>query len=106
MFPVINKRKTGIHLRKIMDKHGITVKDVQEYLGLASVQSVYHWLNGISLPSVDNLYALSILFQLPMDSLVCGNRPAVPESFFSEINEVYYQRMQRYYAGICERYIA
>ena len=26
-----------------MDKQGITVKDIQEYLNLASVQSVYNW---------------------------------------------------------------
>ena len=66
MFPTIDKRKTGIQLRKLMDDRGLSVKDVQQYLGLGSVQSVYHWLNGISLPSVDNLYALSELFQVSM----------------------------------------
>lgn len=43
MFPVINIRETGVNLRRIMDKRGITVKDVKKYLGLSSVQSVYHW---------------------------------------------------------------
>lgn len=57
MFPLINKRETGINLRRIMDKRGITVKEVQQYLGLGSVQSVYHWLNGLSIPTIDNLYA-------------------------------------------------
>lgn len=75
MFPMIDKNATGLNLRKIMDRRGITVKDVQEYLGLASVQSIYHWLNGISMPTIDNLYALSELFGLPIDDLVCGNRP-------------------------------
>lgn len=74
MFPTIDKRKTGIKLRKLMDQHGMTVKDVQKYLHLGSVQSVYHWLNGISLPSVDNLYALSQLFHIPVDDMLCGNR--------------------------------
>lgn len=74
MFPIIDKNATGLNLRKIMDCRGFTVKDVQEYLGLASVQSVYHWLNGISMPTIDNLYALSELFGLPIDDLVCGNR--------------------------------
>ena len=41
MFSLINKRETGINLRRIMDMHGITPKDVQEYLGLGCVQSVY-----------------------------------------------------------------
>ena len=74
MIPVIDKSATGINLRKIMDRRSITVKDVQRYLGLGSVQSMYHWLNGISMPTIDNLYALSELFQLTVDELVCGNR--------------------------------
>ena len=74
MFPTIDKRKTGIQLRKLMADKGLSVKDVQQYLGLGSVQSVYHWLNGISLPNVDNLYALSELFQVSMDEMLCGNR--------------------------------
>lgn len=77
MFPLIDKRETGINLRRIMDDHGVTVKEVQEYLGLGCVQSVYRWLDGISMPTVDNLYALSQLFQMPIDEMVCGNRAPI-----------------------------
>ena len=93
MFPLINKQATGIHLRQIMDSRGITVRDIQEYLNLASVQSVYHWLNGISMPTIDNLYALSELFDLPIDAMVCGNRQdAVPRS------------AQNTYCSFCAKY--
>lgn len=74
LFPVIDKKKNGIRLRRIMDERALSVKDVQQYLGLGSIQSVYHWLNGISMPTIDNLYALSELFQLPVDEMLCGNR--------------------------------
>ena len=74
MFPTIDRTATGLNLRKIMDLRGMTVRDVQEYLGLASVQSIYHWLNGISMPTIDNLYALSELFGISIDDMVCGNR--------------------------------
>ena len=74
MFPVIDKRKTGMNLRRIMDERGLTVKDVKQYLRLGSVQSIYYWLNGESLPSVDNLYAMSQLFQISIDEILCGNR--------------------------------
>ena len=74
MIPLINKRETGINLRRIMDAKGITVKDVQQYLELGSVQSIYHWFDGRSLPTIDNLYALSELFQLPVDALLVGDR--------------------------------
>ena len=74
MFPLINKRETGIQLRRIMDRLGLSARDVQEYLGLGCVQSVYRWLDGQSMPTVDNLYALSELFQMPVDDMLCGNR--------------------------------
>lgn len=74
MFPAIDKKKTGVNLRKIMDERGLTIKDVQKYLGLGSCQSIYHWLNGLSMPTIDNLYALSYLFQISIDDMICGNR--------------------------------
>ena len=67
MIPLIDKRATGNQLRRLMDTRGITVKDVQQYLELGSVQSIYHWLNGSSMPTIDNLYALSELFQVTID---------------------------------------
>ena len=87
MFPLINKRETGINLRRIMDKRGITAKDVQQYLGLGCVQSVYRWIDGVNMPTIDNLYALSELLQLPIDALVCGNRaPIVPSATLEMLN--------------------
>lgn len=77
MPPKINRKETGINLRRIMDQRGVTVKDVQQYLGLDSVQSIYHWLNGLSMPTLDNLYSLSALFHVTLDELVCGDREAV-----------------------------
>lgn len=81
MFPVISKKETGINLRRIMDMRGVTARDVQEYLNLGCVQSVYRWLDGVNMPTIDNLYALSELLQVPIDVLVCGNRaPIVPNT--------------------------
>lgn len=98
MIPVINKKETGVKLRKIMDEKDFSVKDVQKYLGLGSVQSVYHWLNGISMPTIDNLYALSELFQVPIDEMIRGNRkkyvyqPKTPQekrlyAYYVELNK-------------------
>ena len=73
MLPTINKKETGVNLRRIMDMRGVKPKDIQEYLGFGCVQSVYRWLDGVSMPTVDNLYAISKMLQVPMDSIVCGN---------------------------------
>lgn len=45
MFPTINKKETGVNLRRIMDMRGVKPKDIQEYLGFGCVQSVYRWLD-------------------------------------------------------------
>ena len=73
-YPVINMKKTGQKIRWIMRMKGFTVKDLQEYLGFSTPQSIYHWFEGRTIPAVDNLYALSYLFQMPMDYLLSGNK--------------------------------
>ncbi len=93
MFPIIDRKRTGIRLRRIMDERGLSVKDVQQYLELGSVQSVYHWLNGLSMPTIDNLYALSELFQMPIDDLVCGNR----DNVFAYMSDSQCERISAYY---------
>ena len=57
-----------------MQNRGLTVKEVQEYLDFGTAQSIYHWFNGRNLPSLDNLYALSELFKVSVDDMLCGNR--------------------------------
>jgi len=102
MFPLINKQETGINLRRIMDKRGLSAKDVQEYLGLGCVQSVYRWIDGINMPTIDNLYALSELFQLPIDSIVRGNRNLIAPRFTLETTEPCDKRICAYYHKINE----
>lgn len=72
--PAIDCKATGENLRWIMLIRRISVKEVQEYLRLGSLQSIYHWLEGKCLPSLDNLYALSELLCVPMDLLIVGDR--------------------------------
>ena len=98
MFPSIKKRETGVNIRRMMDERGLTVKDIQKYLQLGSVQSVYHWLNGLSLPTVDNLYALSHLFQVPVDDMLCGTRPRI----FTGENQAQIKRLYAYYEKLNE----
>ena len=97
MYPQINKMETGKHLRRIMSERGITVKEMQNYLGLGSVQSIYHWLNGISMPTIDNLYALSELFCMPMDEIVCGNRRSRAGDVMYEVENARCRRFYAYY---------
>ena len=73
-YPVINMKATGENIKRIMKINGLKVNDIRDNLRLSSSQSVYHWLSGISLPSLDNMYALSELFNVSIDSIIRGNR--------------------------------
>ena len=50
------------------------MKDIQCFLNLACPQSIYRWIKGQTLPSIDNLYKMSEIFQIHMeDMLVAKN---------------------------------
>jgi len=102
MIPLINKRETGINLRRIMDKCGLTAKEVQQYLGLGCVQSIYRWLDGVNMPTIDNLYALSELFQVPIDAIVCGNRAPISQGHCVELHDSRDRRLYAYYQKLIE----
>ena len=70
VYPVIDLTATGAHLKELLEERGVTVQDIQEAMGLASPQAVYRWLRGSSMPSVDNLYALSRFLDVPMDNVI------------------------------------
>lgn len=72
MVPAIDQRATGRQILRFLKLRGFTVQDVKDRLMLGCVQSVYHWLDGQSLPSLDNLYALSKMLGVPMDRLIIG----------------------------------
>ena len=87
-YPVINMKMTGQKIRWIMRMKGFTVRDLQEYLGLSTPQSIYHWFEGRSIPTVDNLYALSYLFELPMEYLLSGNKKDLKSNEMSLIHRI------------------
>ena len=97
MFPTINLRETGVNLHRIMDKRGITPKDIKEFLNLGSIQTVYNWFNGLNMPTVDNLYALSQLLQVTIDEIICGNRKAIVPEPIVIIENPRTRRLYAYY---------
>ena len=66
----IDMIETGKRLKRLAQRNGYSVKDIQEYLGLSCPQPVYRWYKGIILPSVDNLLRLSELYHVHMEELL------------------------------------
>ncbi len=66
----ISKVETGRRLRKLMNWHGVTVREVQEEMELESPQAIYKWLNGRALPSTENLLILGRLLNVSMEDML------------------------------------
>lgn len=66
----IDMIETGKRLKKLAQRNGYSVKDIQQYLGLSCPQPIYRWYKGVILPSVDNLLRLSELYQVHMEELL------------------------------------
>lgn len=66
----LDLKLTGQKIHRVMKERGYTVRQIQEKLHLSYPQSVYRWLHGYTLPSVDNLYRLSKLFCVHMEELL------------------------------------
>lgn len=70
LFPVIDPEATGRNIQRLRQQRGLTVRDLQAYFGFTEPQAVYKWQSGRSLPTVDNLLALSALLGVPMDQIL------------------------------------
>lgn len=69
-FPVIDMAATGRNIVRLRKERGMTVRDLQAYFGFEEPQAIYKWQCGKSLPSVDNLYALGALLNVPMEEIL------------------------------------
>lgn len=74
-FPVIDPVATGKNIIRLRTERGMTVRDLQAYFGFEEPQAIYKWQQGKSLPTVDNLYALGSLFDVPMEEILVPQTP-------------------------------
>ena len=73
-YPVLDMKATGARIKELRTDHNLKVREVAEFMGLESEQAVYKWQRGESLPTVDNLYALSYLFDTSVDDILRGEK--------------------------------
>jgi len=69
-FPAIDPVATGKNIKDLREERGLTVRNLQEYFGFEEPQAIYRWQYGKTLPSVDNLYALSVFLEVPMENIL------------------------------------
>ena len=97
VYPQIDLKKTGMWLRTLCRYRGVSVKDIQEYLHISSNQAVYEWFNGHTLPSVNNLLALSTLLGVSMNYLLVDDvHDVIYRDDREYISETSYRRCRGY----------
>lgn len=69
-FPTIDLKATGKRISSLRLEKGYSVRDLQDFFGFEQPQAIYKWQWGQSLPSVDNLFALSRLFNTSIDDIL------------------------------------
>ena len=74
-YPVIDLIATGRNISALRKARGLSVSDLQEYFGFEAPQAIYKWQKGQSLPSTDNLYALSYLFGVSIEDILIPIQP-------------------------------
>ena len=71
---VVNTKKTGARIKLIMKKRKITVTDIQKQCCLQTKTSVYRWLSGDNMPTIDNLVILADMFKCRLDDIIVVDR--------------------------------
>ena len=79
-YPIINPAATGERINALRKAKGLSVPYLRDYFGFSTTNAIYKWLRGDALPSLDNMFALSLLLGVSVyDILVAewgGESPA------------------------------
>ena len=85
MYLSIQQEETGRKIKKLLFENGYTVKDVQSAMGFENPQSIYKWISGKSLPSLDNFIILSRMLHTSIEDILVidGDIIRLKEIYFS-----------------------
>lgn len=98
-YPVIDLAATGRNILSLRQKKGLTVRDMQKWFNFEEPRAIYKWQSGQSLPSVDNLYALSVLLDIPIEEILITKKLSVTEPQESPAAQVFYIAKQKNMKG-------
>lgn len=73
-YPVIDPVATGNRINLLRKERGYSVLYLRDYFGFSTTNAVYKWLRGDALPSLDNMFALSVLIGVPVNEIIVAER--------------------------------
>ncbi len=65
----LNKSTVSHNIRRMVSKSGFTIENIATELEV-SERLIYYWLNGKRTPALENIYGLSQLFNISMESIL------------------------------------
>ena len=68
--PVIDAIETGNNIKMLRDSAGLKNNDIANALGFTTNNAIYKWLNGESLPSLDNIVVLAKILNVKIDDIL------------------------------------
>ena len=69
-YPVLDMQATGRRIRELRHMHKISIQTLRENMQLESVQAIYKWERGASVPRLDNLILLNKILETPKESIL------------------------------------
>ena len=70
VMPAIDMVATGKNIARLREAAGLTVKDLQDIFGFATLQAIYKWQHGAAMPTIDNLVVLAAVLAVTMDEII------------------------------------
>ena len=68
--PTINMLKTGENIKKLRERAGLSVRNLQDVFGFSTPQAIYKWQHGLAMPTIDNLVVLAAILDVRIDEIV------------------------------------
>lgn len=69
-YPVIDPVGTGTNIKALIKGSGNTVAGTARALGLAEKSTIYKWIRGDAMPSIDSLLALSMMLGVTINDIL------------------------------------
>lgn len=66
----LDVERTGQRINKAIRDSGYKVADIQKALNFECPQSIYRWMRGTALPSIDSLFILCKLLGIAMEDIL------------------------------------
>lgn len=71
--PTVNMAATGTNIKTLIKAHGLKITEIQNVCGFNTPQSIFKWMRGEALPSLDNLVILAHILNVTIDEIIITN---------------------------------